>query len=101
MLLKKVAVLGIAVLALQVWSVQADPLVSALSPAIPMSGEAAKYLKGIEIRNADGDLPDSETTVVSEESEGQVSHSNITTKRDPGSGSRVAPLIDAHLSTRD
>jgi hypothetical protein len=64
-LLKKVAVLGVAVLALQVWSVQADPLVSALSPAIPMSGEAAKYLKGIEIRNADGDLPDSETTVVS------------------------------------
>lgn len=41
----------------------ADPPEPVLSPQIAVRGEALHYLDGIEIRNADGSIPNSETTI--------------------------------------
>jgi len=42
---------------------RADPPEPAFNPQISVRGEALNYLDGIEIRNADGSIPNSETTI--------------------------------------
>lgn len=64
MLLRKIAVLLVVALAAGLSPAHADSLLSVVNPQVQVSGEAAKYLKGMAIRNADGTPLDAETTVV-------------------------------------
>jgi hypothetical protein len=66
MFLKKTFALPLTVLLLQVSVLlHADSPEPAFNPQVSVQGEAANYLHGIEIRNADGSIPDSETTIES------------------------------------
>ena len=60
---KSFALSSAALLLLLPMFVQADSPNPVFNPRVPVKGEAAVYLHGIEIRNADGTLSDAETTI--------------------------------------